>query len=106
MLGAASVQVTPGSDINSINILRLVTNTWNMWHVIETTRPVFAPKLAAPRQVFNQLQYKTGVLVQAISTCSSFEVRGQMLQSSAACGMRHAGAVCCLLSFILYYYTT
>lgn len=66
----------PGPTADSISILRLVTNTWNMWHVIETTQPVFAPKLPAPRQVFDQLQYKTGVLVQAINSCPSFEVRG------------------------------
>jgi hypothetical protein len=78
---AAALQVVPGPNVDSINILRLVTSTWNMWHMIETTRPVLAPKMAAPRQVFNQLQYKTGVLVQAISTCSSFEVRWSVKDS-------------------------
>jgi hypothetical protein len=45
-----------------------------MWYVQEQTQPVFAPKLPAPRQVFNQLRYRTGVLVQSIRDCSSFQV--------------------------------
>jgi hypothetical protein len=93
VLGAAS-QVVPGPDVDSINVLRLVTNTWNMWHITLTTRPVFAPQLAAPRQVFNQLQYKTGVLVQAISTCASFEVRPlNRCSALAACGSAGPAAV-------------
>lgn len=67
-------QIVQGPTNDSIKVLRLVTNTWNLWYCIEQTSHVFAPPLPAPRQVFNQLQYKTGVLVQSIKDCSSLQV--------------------------------
>jgi len=72
--GVSNTQIAPTSTTDSMKVLRLVTNAWNMWYCIEQTQPVFAPPLPAPRQVFNQLQYRTGVLVQTIQDCSSFQV--------------------------------
>lgn len=68
------MQFEPGPTNDTIRILRLITDAWDLWSATLTTQPVFAKPLPAPRQVFNQLQYKTGVLVQAIKDCSSFQV--------------------------------
>ena len=70
----SAMQVVPGPTNDSLKIVRLVTKMWNMWYCLLQTQPVYAPPLPPPRQVFNQLQYRTGVLVQAVKDCSSFQV--------------------------------
>lgn len=35
---------------------------------------MFAPPRPVPRQLFDQLRYKTGVLVQSIKGCAGFQV--------------------------------
>jgi hypothetical protein len=67
------LQVAQGPTNDSLKVLRLVTSTWNMWYCLLQTQPVFAPSLPAPRQVFNQLQSRTGVVVHAIQDCEAFQ---------------------------------
>jgi len=57
-----------------MTVLHLVANSWHFWYLVLTTKPMFAPPRPVPRQLFDQLRYKTGVLVQSIKGCASFQV--------------------------------
>jgi hypothetical protein len=68
------MQFIPGETSSSLRVLHLISDAWHWWYVHVTTQPVIAKRLEVPRQVFNQLAVKSGVLLQAITDCASFTV--------------------------------
>lgn len=71
----AALQFTPGPGVDAITVQALKSMSWDWIDNIITPRPQVAPKLPLPPGLSVPIQQtQAGALVQAVDSCSTFEV--------------------------------